>query len=73
MGNFTLIKNTMKGGEVFYGVKNTNGEYVDALSVSETEVNAFVDFINAIDDVDMIHIVELFKNFYYNEEVNEAN
>ena len=73
MANFTAIKNTMKGGEVFYGVKNTNGEYMDALSVSETEVNAFVDFINAVDDVDMIHIVELFENFCYNEEDNETN
>ena len=72
MANFTVIKNTMKGGEVFYGVKNTNGEYMDALSVSETEVNAFVDFINTVDDVDMIHIVELFENFYCNEEDNES-
>lgn len=72
MANFTVIKNTMKGREVFYGVKNTNGEYMDALSVSETEVNAFVDFINTVDDVDMIHIVELFENFYCNEEDNES-
>ena len=61
---FTVIK-TIVGEEVFYGVADSYGNKEEMISVSEKEVQGFVNSLNEAGDVDFIHIPELIENHFY--------